>query len=333
MTVRSAWLLPQGQTREDTRLTPVSPVAHESPMRVRDGVIPGGDPFAATGTAAMQLQIGAGRAYVQGTDAQGAYPVANDGPVTLTFPDGDAQFARIVSVAIRVYDALFDVQGQNLARLELVLGEPAATPTAPAMPSACLRLWDVTVPPGASAGAGGIPWASALGDRRRYTTAAGGIIPRGWGLGFGGAYDGQYRDNGSVLERWNATAGEWQTYRAPRQTESTTSGFVVSSGYTLNSFTARRNPNAGVASFLLEVVRKGAQLNVDAAGNINDEVIGTLPSGWRPVMDAEVSVSDGFGEGTARLSTAGTITLRTWTGNGALRNDRNLRASYTFLLP
>jgi len=333
VTVRSAWLLPNGQTREDTRLAPVSPVAHESPIRVRDGVLPGGDPFAAAGAAAMQLQIGAGRAYVQGTDAQGAYPVANDGPVTLTFGDGDAQFGRIDSVVIRVLDALFDQEGQNLARIEVVVGAPTATPTAPTLDPACLRLWDVAVPAGTSAGVGGINWASALGDRRRYTTAAGGIIPRGWGLTFDGAYDGQYRDNGSVLERWSATAGEWQTYRAPRQTESTTTGFVVSSAYTLNAFSARRNVNAGVCSFVVEVTRKGAQLDVPAAGNINDETIGTLPSGWRPIIDGDLSVSDGFGEGTARLSAAGVITLRTWSGNGALRNDRNIRTSYTFMLP
>ncbi|MBT3157343.1 hypothetical protein KQH42_07355 [Streptomyces sp. CHA1] len=333
MTVRSAWLLPQGQTREDTRLAPVSPVTHESPIRVRDGVLPGGAPFAATGAGAMQLQIGAGRAYVQGTDAQGAYPIANDGPITLTFTDGDAQFGRIDAVVVRVLDALFDEEGQNLARIEIVEGEPDATPTAPTLPPASLRLWDVAVPAGTSAGVGGINWASALADRRRYTTAAGGIIPRGWGLGFDGAYDGQYRDNGSVLERWSAPAGEWQTYRAPRRTESTTTGFVVSSGYTLTSFTARRNPDAGLCSFYLDVSRKGAQLDVPAAGNVNDETVGTLPSGWRPIIDADLSVSDGYGEGTARLTTSGVLTLRTWSGNGSLRNDRSIKASATFMLP
>ncbi|MFD9146200.1 hypothetical protein ACFWDF_02855 [Streptomyces diastaticus] len=332
MAVRAAWLLPLGQTREDTRLAPVSPVAHETPIRVRDGVLPGGNAFAATGAGAMQLQIGAGRAYVQGTDAQGAYPVANDSPVTLTFTDGDAQYGRVDAVFLRVLDSLFDQEGQNLARIEIIEGEPDATPTAPALPPASLRLWDVTVPAGTSAGVGGINWASALGDRRRYTTAAGGIIPRGWGLGFAGSHDGQYRDTGSVLERWSASAGEWQTYRAPRRTESTSSGFVITSGYTLTSFTARRNPDAGVCSFYLDVSRR-TQLDVGAAGNITDESVGTLPSGWRPIIDADISVSDGYGEGTARLTTSGVITLRTWSGNGSLRPDRSIKASATFMLP
>lgn len=215
MTVRAAWLLPTGQTREDTRLAPVGPMTAESEIRTRDGVLPGGNPFAATGAGAMTLQIGTGRAYVQGTTAQGAYPLVSDSAVTLTLADGDALFARIDTVALRVYDALFDTSGQTLARIEVVPGIPAATPAAPAMPSACLRLWDITVPAGASAGAGGITWASALADRRRYTAAAGGIIPRGWGQSFNGTHDGQYRDNGTGLERWSASAAAWQPYPAP----------------------------------------------------------------------------------------------------------------------
>ncbi|MDQ0949338.1 hypothetical protein QFZ24_003261 [Streptomyces phaeochromogenes] len=234
MTVRTAWLLPNGQTREDTRLAPVGTYAPESEMRTRDGVLPGGNPFAATGAGAMDLQIGAGRAVVQGTDAQGAYPAANDAPVTLTFADGGAQFGRIDTVALRVYDQLFDVNGQNLARIEIIRGPETAPPlTAPAMPSACLRLWDVTVPAGASAGVGGINWSAALADRRRFTVAPGGIIPRGWGLSFDGAYDGQYRDNGGVLERWSATARAWQTYRAPVEV----TGWIepaLAAGYTNN---------------------------------------------------------------------------------------------------
>ncbi|MEW1774670.1 hypothetical protein [Streptomyces sp. NPDC086777] len=214
MTVRSAWLLPLTQTREDTRLTPVGTFAPESEMRTRDGVIAGGNPFAATGAGAMSLQIGVGRAQVQGTDAQGAYPVSVDAPVTLTFADGEAQFARIDSVALRVYDQLFDQAGQNLATVEIIRGTGSATPTAPSMPSACLRLWDVTVPAGASAGVGGISWSSALADRRRFTSAYGGIIPRGYGLAFNGAYDGQYRDNGAGLDRWDAAAGVWEQYPA-----------------------------------------------------------------------------------------------------------------------
>ncbi|MBC9714082.1 hypothetical protein H9Y04_16075 [Streptomyces sp. TRM66268-LWL] len=329
MTVRAAWLLPTGQTREDTRLAPVGTYAAETSMRTRDGVIPGGSPFAATSAGAMDLQIGVGRAVVQGTYSQGAYPVANDAPLVLTFADGDAQFARIDSVVIRVLDQLFDTEGQNLARIEIIQGPRSATPTAPTLPPACLRLWDVTVPAGASAGVGGINWGSALADRRRYTTGPGGIIPKGYDT-FNGAYDGQYRDTGAVLERWNATAQAWQTYRPPLAVEAATSGFAVAAGYALTQYVARRGN--GMCWFALEVTRKGAQLDVPAAGTIADETIGTVPAGWRPPADCDLSVSDGFGEGTARLTAAGVLTLRTWSGNGALRNDRNIRMSPMYFL-
>ncbi|GHB98644.1 MULTISPECIES: hypothetical protein [Streptomyces rochei group] len=218
--MRSAWLLPggpsePGQTREDTRLSPLGTYTPESELRTRSGVIAGGDPFAATGAGAMRLQIGVGRAVAQGTDAQGAYPVCLDAPVTVDFPDGDAQFTRIDSVAVRVYDGLYDVNGQTLATVERVPGEARAVPVPPDMPSGAVRLWDVTVPAGASAGVGGINWSTALADRRPFTAAYGGIIPRGWGLGFDGAYDGQYRDTGTGLERWSAAEGAWQAYPPP----------------------------------------------------------------------------------------------------------------------
>ncbi|MFJ8900039.1 hypothetical protein [Streptomyces sp. NPDC102370] len=218
MTVRAAWLLPggsgPGQTREDTRLAPLGTMTPAGELTTQPGVIPGGDPFAASGAGAMSLQIGVGRAAVQGTLAQGAYPVAVDAPEVVTFTDGSAQFARIDTVVLRVFDGLFDTSGQTLARVEVVEGDATATPTAPTLEPACLPLWDVRVPAGASAGAGGIDWGSALTDRRRYTVAVGGIAPQG-AAADAGAYDGQYRDAGGFLERWNAAAGTWVIYRPP----------------------------------------------------------------------------------------------------------------------
>jgi hypothetical protein len=214
MSVRTAWLLPTSQSREDTRLAPVGTFTPESELRTRPGALPGGNPFAATSAGAMVLQIGTGRAVVQGTTAQGAYPVAVDVPEAVTFTDGDAQFGRLDAVVIRVYDQLFDSFGQNLALVEIVRGTPAATPVAPPLPAASLLLWLVTVPAGTSAGTGGISWASALADRRIFTTAAGGITPAAGGTAYDGAYDGQYKDTGSGLERWSSTAGAWQAYPA-----------------------------------------------------------------------------------------------------------------------
>ncbi|MFF4454983.1 hypothetical protein [Streptomyces goshikiensis] len=209
MTVRTGWLLPNGQTREDTRLSPLGVMAPETAMTTRDGVIAGGTALNATGVGAMQVQIAVGRAVVQGTEPQGSYPVVVTAPETLTVADGHAANARIDSVVLRVLDELYDTSGQTLARVEIVQGAANASPNPPTLPPAALRLWDITVPAGVSAGTGGITWASALADRRRFTAAYGGIIPRGWGLSFNGAYPGQYRDNGSGLDRWDGAA--WQT--------------------------------------------------------------------------------------------------------------------------
>lgn len=238
MTVRAAWLQPTGQTREDTRAVPVGTMTPMGELTSRSGVIPGGNPFTATGTAAMQVQIGTGRAVIQGTTAQGAYPVAATAPETLTIGDGNAQFARIDSVIARVYDGMYDTEGQTLATIEIVQGEASATPTAPTLPAASLRLWDITVPAGTSAGTGGINWATALADRRLYTVAVGGITP---GQPYG-RYAGQWRDNAGVLERYSGTdwepvirlgnagqlqLGDARLYRSTTNTLKTDSSLVV----------------------------------------------------------------------------------------------------------
>ncbi|MFE5673835.1 hypothetical protein ACFQ7B_00405 [Streptomyces erythrochromogenes] len=208
MTVRAGWLLPEGQTREDTRLAPIGTMAPEGTLTTRDGVIAGGAGLAATGISAMQVQISTGRAVVQGTSVQGSYPVTVTAPVTLTVPDGHAQHPRIDVVILRVYDTLYETTQQDAVQLEIISGTPAASPTAPSTPSAGLKLWEIAVPAGTSAGTGGISWATALTDRRRYTSAYGGIIPRGYSLSFSGYYAGQYRDNGTELERWSGSAWE-----------------------------------------------------------------------------------------------------------------------------
>lgn len=208
MTVRSAWLLtaPGGQTREDTRQAPLGTMVPEGELLTRDGVIAGGNPLKASGASAMTVQIGTGRAVVQGTLPQGAYPIAVTAPEVLKVGDGHAQFTRIDSVVVKVYDGLYDTSGQTLARVEVIGGDANASPAPPALPPATLRLWDITVAPGTSAGTGGINWTTALTDRRRYTTSHGGITPPGGPQSTPGAYVGQYRDNGRILERWDGTA-------------------------------------------------------------------------------------------------------------------------------
>ncbi|MBZ6258122.1 hypothetical protein KVH22_21640 [Streptomyces olivaceus] len=311
--MRSAWLLPggsePGQTREDTRLSPLGTYAPESELRTRDGVIAGGTPFAASGAGAMALQIGVGRAVVQGTDAQGAYPVCLDAPTTITFPDGDAQFTRIDTVAVHVYDGLYDVDGQTLAQIERVPGDATSDPQAPDMPSGYLRLWDVTVPAGASAGVGGIDWSSALADRRRYTAAYGGIIPRGTGLQFDGSYDGQYRDTGTDLERWNAAAGVWEVY--------TPSTVQWTEWVPLTSIAALgAGVSPGSATPEVRDVVIGGSRTREFRGAVSTSGVGTAAfllwsfhTGYRPTYERDYSVAGIPGNDAYRLymSTSGNV--------------------------
>ncbi|MFD6791689.1 hypothetical protein, partial [Streptomyces anthocyanicus] len=208
-----AWLLPEGQTREDTRLTlaalltPSGQSAEETPLRSRAGVLPGG--LLLNGGAPMQATIGTGRAIVQGKDtAQGAYLVAVTAPETLTIEDGNAQYDRIDLIELAVIDDLYDRTGTTEAVVRLVKGTPSATPVAPAGgPGSVLPLYTVKVPKGTSAGTGGIAWATAVTTQHWPVVALGGIMPTS---GYKGAYTGQYRDAAGLLQRWDGTT--WVSY-------------------------------------------------------------------------------------------------------------------------
>ncbi|MGW2541075.1 hypothetical protein ACWC5I_09410 [Kitasatospora sp. NPDC001574] len=210
MPVRAAWLPPTGQTRTDTRLSPVGTMTPTGATTTAPGVIPGGNPLSLTPTAPMQAQLGAGRAVVQGTALQGAYPVTLTLPETLDFAPGHAQWDRIDLVVLHVYDGLYDQSGKALAAVEILKGTAAADPKPAPLPACSLPLWSVRVPVAVSAGTGGIPWATALVDLRTYTVSAGGVRPDA--STEPGSYVGQVRDTGTRVERWSGT--KWVAYPA-----------------------------------------------------------------------------------------------------------------------
>ena len=211
MTIRSVWHINNSQTREDTRFAPLGTMTSgsSSALGIYNGVVPAtGNPMGLTSTGAMTAQINVGRAVVQGLTTQGAYPVAITSPEAVTFADGDASLPRIDSVMIVIRDDTYDSTGFTDVRCMVVQGTPNSSPTAPSLPtSSSLRLCNVSIPAGTSAGGGGINWSTAVTDTRIYCVAVGGI-----GIGApSGAFAGQWRDAGGAtgtLSRYNGTAWE-----------------------------------------------------------------------------------------------------------------------------
>lgn len=212
MTIKSVWHINSSQTREDTRFAPLGIMTPNStsPLSTANGVIPSGTSMALTSTGTMTAQVEIGRAVVQGLVTQGCYPVVITAPEALTFSAGDATNPRIDSVMLVIRDDPYDSTGFTDVRCVVVPGTPAASPAPPALPTtASLRLWDVRVNAGVSAGSGGINWGTMLTDRRTFAVGLGGI-----GIGANpGAYQGQWRDSGGAagtLSRYNGTA--WESF-------------------------------------------------------------------------------------------------------------------------
>lgn len=99
----------------------------------------------------MNVKVGSGTAYdravVLGDNAgQGVYVVehANASQV-LAIAAADATNPRIDIVILRVYDDPFDASARGYSDVEVVTGTPAASPSAPAVPSTAIKLAEVTV--------------------------------------------------------------------------------------------------------------------------------------------------------------------------------------------
>ncbi|MFF5975757.1 hypothetical protein ACFY7C_30050 [Streptomyces sp. NPDC012769] len=380
MPVRSGWLLPTGQTRQNTRITNIGATVPVNPLGVRSGILPGtfDGKYRVGGlwmsnTGPMTATIYAGKAVVQGGTSDGAYPVALDQDMTITFGDGDALNPRIDLVVLRVWDADADQQGRYEAVVEIVKGEPKAVPVAPQVPARALALFSVKVKAGASAGNGGIDWSGTgtVTDLRTTTVAVGGILPVYNNAGVAGSYPGQYQDNDSThyLQRWDGSG--WIPY--PKEI----GGIAPSGAVSTGSYPGQFRENSGVLQrwngntwvnyqppvevestttgatalanwtvvafearrnkaglcTMAVTVTRTSRVDVDSAGNLADEPLCTLPAGWRPAISVEAPACDGYGSGGANVTTSGQITLRTWDYPGALVPGRNIRVSATYILP
>lgn len=339
MPVRSGWLSPDSQSREDTRLVSLGALTPVSPVATRSGILPGSadgqfriSGFTVTGTPnTMSVTVSPGRAVVQGADSRGAYPVALTEYLPLTFTDGDAQYDRIDLVVLRIYDDFYDGLGRNEAAVEIVPGTPAAVPVVPATPGLAIPLYQAVIPKGSSA-AKAPTWSSALTGLRTTTVAIGGILPVTTDSA-NGAYPGHYRDLSGVLQRWTGTA--WADYQPPVTVETASTGATAATDWTLTTYNARRT--RGVCSFTLGLTRSGAAITATAAGttnpgNLTDQLIATLPAGWRPATETIAAATDGYADGSVRILPDGSVYLITWATSGVIQTSNYLRLSACYVL-
>lgn len=236
---RSAWLSTAGQTREDTRVTPLGTYTPTSAVASRSGVLPGSTDtshpvvagFALTEASAMAGSVAPGRAVIQTGDSQGAYPVALSDAATLTFASGGPQ-DRVDLVVLQVFDGTYDGGPTYAAEVTVIPGTSGST-AAPAVPAMALPLYSVIVRANASAGTTGINWTGDVTDLRTSTVAVGGILPS-YGPVANGAYTGQYMDSGSGLQRWNGSA--WTAYPAVPTWQNWTPVWSTVTGTSLPSY-------------------------------------------------------------------------------------------------
>ncbi len=123
----------------------------------------------------MDLNVSAGQAFVEGTEAsgQGTYFVRDSASSSVTVPTADATYDRIDLVVLTVRDTAYSGVDDD-AVLQVVTGTPSASPSAPTVPDNSIVLATVDVPALASS-------ISAVTDERgRVTYNAGGFHP---GLG------------------------------------------------------------------------------------------------------------------------------------------------------
>ncbi|WDZ91138.1 hypothetical protein [Nocardiopsis sp. HUAS JQ3] len=268
----------------------------------------GGDPGALTGSG-MTATVGAFAAVVPGASSptQGPYLVVSTDAEEVELLDGDAVGDRVDVLGVVVHDDVYDATGAVVAEVRVV--DPATDATV-------LPLHDVTVPQGASVGTGGVPWTSAVADRRTYTSTHGGVIAvpdmaarnrlaavRGGTLVHVAATDGLYM---RLPSGWTPVAGQplydalggiFQPQPGPWVQAQLTSGITHGSDPVELCRTAN-----GL------VYMRGT---FTCARPINDTDLGQVPAGFEPVRLARWSTaatqSGGYNSARVEVRADGTI--------------------------
>lgn len=220
-------------------------------------------------TPAMSVDVAAGSAFITGTASalQGPYNMVNDASVTLAIAAADATNPRRDLVIAQIRDDTYDGSGFRDARLTVVTGTPAASPSDPSLsahPNA-LVLARVSV----AALASTITNAN-ITDLRPLA-----------------GFEKLYQESADILAALGVAGSGWTS-------KSTTSGIVAGGGWSVDSYASWRN--GPFLQFLMAVTRTGSPIANTTSGNIANQLVATLPSSERGSLNAALSIA-GSGAG------------------------------------
>lgn len=140
-----------------------------NPLATSSGVRPGaGNPMQVNVAGGLSVTVNTGYAVIQGSAAANAgdYIVTNDSVLTLTCAAADTVNPRVDLVCVTVNDV---GTSSSYARVQIVTGTPAGSPSAPALPSNSIALATITVAANATTLTGG----NIIDQRTWYSTIGG----------------------------------------------------------------------------------------------------------------------------------------------------------------
>ena len=295
----------------------------------RQGIRPGGNPFnlSIAGTA-LTVQPGVMVFDPAWTSAQGPYWWGMSTAWAGVLQAADASTRRDVIVA-EILDDNPDANPADAAKLAQVRYIPG-TSVEPALAQNQERLWSIEVPP---------VGAAIATDRRRYTVAAGGILPVSSEAemdALPAPYFSQVvsrMDLGGALFLYGALGDaenpEWGRISIGAKTLKT-DGLTEVGNWTVTWSGTLDYP---FVDLTVEATRTSPAIVAGSTGNISDENVVRLPAGFRPRADKEYNSSNGVGDGSLRIEPSGQCALRTWSGGATLAIGTTLRFSAFYRVP
>ncbi|MDT0442326.1 hypothetical protein [Streptomyces johnsoniae] len=139
-----------------------------------------------------------------------------------------------------------------------------------------------------------------------------------WGTGAAGADTTLYRSDANLLATDDRFVAQVETMPNP----------TIASGFTANASVGRRT--CGVY-YVTVLVTNNVSRPASGAGNIDDVLMCTLPSGWRPPAQTSASWSNGITSGEGRVDESGQMVLRTAMPNSTIGIGTNILCSLSWV--